>query len=253
MIAMSAVALVELTAARTGTQSVLDQAVGFVFVPMEAAITTSARAVGDEAYALVHAREFSARNAALEAKVRRLASANERLRGDATENAELRRLLHVTQTAPTRSVAATIVGYAPESTRRLVTIDRGTKSGVRRDCVVVADDGLVGRVVDAGLTQAHVLLVIDPTSAVPAYLQRARAWGIVLGTWQHAKMKYIAQDLRVENGDQAVTGRGQIFPAGIPIGHVRAVERKDNALYQSALLEPSVDFHSLARVVVLLR
>ena len=47
-----------------------------------------------------------------------------------------------------------------------------------------------------------------------------------------------------------VTGRGEIYPGGIPIGRVREVDRKDNALYQTAVLEPVVDFPTLAHVLV---
>jgi rod shape-determining protein MreC len=123
---------------------------------------------------------------------------------------------------------------------------------VQRNDVVVNGEGLVGHIVDAGPHLAHVLLVMDPTSAVPAFLLRSHTWGIVFGSGLHARMKYIGQDVKVLEGDKVVTGLGEIYPAGIPIGAVLEVDRKDNALYQVAVLQPAVDAASLTRVLVLM-
>jgi rod shape-determining protein MreC len=96
-----------------------------------------------------------------------------------------------------------------------------------------------------------VLLAIDPSSNVPAYLRDTRTWGIVAGTGQHMRMKYIGQDVKVRAGDTVITGKGQIYPEGIVIGTVREVDRRDNALYQSAVIVPAVDFNGLTQVLVL--
>lgn len=243
--------LVEIGAARSGQQSFLDSFVGAVFTPVQGALTRAAGGAATLATNLANAGRLSSENVALQRKVQQLAGANERLQDKAAENGELRKLLGMQASLPAATIAANVVGYVPEASRREITIDRGTRDGVGRDSVVISGDGLVGHVVDAGPRSAHVLLVVDPTSAVPALLQRTRTWGIVTGTWQHAKMKYIGQDVRVMDGDLVVTGRGEVYPAGIPIGSVREVDKKDNALYQTAVLNPATDFSSLTHVLVL--
>ena len=154
---------------------------------------------------------------------------------------------------PARTVAADVVGYAPEASRREIAIDRGRRDGVKRDASSSTARASSATSIDAGAHDAHVLLIIDPTSAVPAYLLRStRSWGIVVRhVAARARMKYIGQDVKVLAGDMVVTGLGEIYPGGIPIGAVREVDRKDNALYQSAVLEPAVDFASLTHVLVL--
>lgn len=250
IIVAASIALLEIDASKHGRQSPIDVAVGALFTPLQSGLTHAVDAIGTQTHNLLHAGEFAARDQALQDKVGRLAASNERMRADAAENRDLRRLLQMKQTLPGVSVVADIVGYVPEATRREVTIDRGTRDGVHRDSLVVSGDGLVGHVLSAGPSSARVLLVIDPESAVPAYLARARSWGIVTGTWLHAKMKYIDQNAKLQPGDVVVTGRGEIYPGGIRIGTVREIDRKDNALYQTAVLEPAVDFHSLVRVLV---
>jgi len=250
IIVAASVSLLEIDASRNGRQSPIDVVVGAVYTPVQSGLTRMVEAIGTGVHDVLHAGEFAARNQALQDKAGKLAAANERLQADAAENRELRRLLAMKQTLPGDAVVADVVGYVPEATRREVTIDRGSRDGVHRDSVVVSGSGLVGHVVSAGPREARVLLVIDPESAVPAYLQRSRSWGIVTGTWLHAKMKYIDQNAALQTGDVVVTGHGEIYPSGILIGTVREVDRKDNALYQTAVLEPAVDFHSLQHVLV---
>ena len=249
-----AVMLLEIDAARNGRQSPIDDVVSAVLTPIESILSGAANGIANEAQSLVHANGLATDNRALQLKVQQLAGANERLKAKAVENQELRRMLGMQQALALLAhpgVVADVVGYAPETPRDEITIDRGSRDGVRTDAVVVSGEGLVGHVISVGRHDARVLLITDPSSAVPAYLSRTATWGIVTGTWLHAKMKYINQDTRVLDGDPVVTGRGEVYPGGIPIGHVLEVDRKDNALYQSAVLRPNVDFSSLAHVIVL--
>lgn len=252
IIALAAM-LLEIDSARHGRQSPIDELVAGVFAPVEAAFTTTGNLVAGEAKTLLHANGLAAENTALKQKVQALAGTNERLKSYAAENRELKRMLGMQQALPHRGIAANVIGYVPEDPRKEIVIDRGWRDGVKTDDIVVGGEGLVGHVINAGRHEARVLLITDPTSAVPAYLVRTSSWGIVTGTLLHAKIKYVSQDVKILNGDTVVTGRGVVYPPGIPIGRVIEVDRKDNALYQSAILAPNEDFGSLARVLVLER
>lgn len=252
LIIVAAVAtLLEVDAARNGRQSIADELTSSVFAPVESALSGAANAIGAEFSALANAGKLASDNAALRDKVHQLSADDDSLHAAAVENADLRKMLAMRGAYGPNAVAADVVGYAPEAARKEITIDRGWRDGVKRDCVVVGGAGLVGHVVDAGPHEAHVLLIIDPTSSVPAYLQHTRSWGIVVGTSLHVKMKYIGQDKKVAAGDMVVTGQGQVYPGGIAIGRVREVDRKDSALYQSAVLDTEIDFASLTHVLVL--
>jgi len=45
---------------------------------------------------------------------------------------------------------------------------------------------------------------------------------------------------------------GGVFPKGIPVGRVVAVERKSGALFQEAVLQPTVDLGRLEEVLILM-
>jgi rod shape-determining protein MreC len=251
IIVASLAMLLEINAARQDQRTLSDELVTSILVPVENAIAQTSTAIVIEFENLAHAGEMAARNADLQQKVQELAARNERLRDRAAENVELRRMLGLAQSFPQRVLAADVVGYAPEASRREISIDRGWRDGVSKDAVVLSGEGLVGHVIDAGAHDAHVLLIIDPTSNVPANLRDARSWGIATGTWQHIRMKYIGQDVKVISGDVVLTGQGEVYPSGIVIGTVLEVDRKDNALYQSAVVRPATDFNNLTHVLVL--
>ncbi|HZO93861.1 MAG TPA: rod shape-determining protein MreC [Candidatus Baltobacteraceae bacterium] len=149
-------------------------------------------------------------------------------------------------------IAATVIGYDPESTLRLVTIDRGMKDGVARDDGVVTGDGVVGRIVEADPLSSKVLLVTDATSKLPAVVQKGRWWAIAVGTTTRVKLQYVSQDAKLHVGDRVVTGEGRSFHAGVLIGRIRQLEpAAAGALDQSAIVQPAVDLSALSRVLVL--
>jgi rod shape-determining protein MreC len=149
-----------------------------------------------------------------------------------------------------RGVEARVIGFPPENESRAVTIDRGSRSGVKRDDGVVAAGGVVGRVAAVGPFSSTVVLATDYTSRIPAIVREGRWWGIARGNLQSVVVAYIPQDAPLRVGDVVVTGEGRSFHSGVPIGTVIAIERGDATLYQTAVLKTSVDLGALDRVVV---
>ena len=56
----------------------------------------------------------------------------------------------------------------------------------------------------------------------------------------------------VEAGDAVLTsGLGGNYPPNIFVGQVLSVQRRDNALFQTASVQPIVDFNSINAVLVI--
>ena len=149
-------------------------------------------------------------------------------------------------------IPAMVIGYDPEASMRLVTINRGSKDGVHRDDGVMTGDGVVGRIVEVAPLSSKVLLVTDATSKLPAVVQKGRWWAIALGTSTRVKLQYVSQDARLHVGDRVVTGQGRSFHAGVLIGRIKQIEPASaGALDQTAIVQPATDLSALSRVVVL--
>jgi rod shape-determining protein MreC len=168
------------------------------------------------------------------------------------ENDRLRRLLAFRPEVPADVVMARVIGGDALGLSRSLAIDRGTLDGVRKGAAVVAPEGVVGRVLLAGRRAARVLLITDHNSGVDGVVQRTRARGIVEGGVSGTcGLKFVKRTERLEAGDLVVTsGMDGIFPKGLPVGHIAAIDRRGQSLFQYATVEPTVDFGRLEEVLV---
>lgn len=174
------------------------------------------------------------------------------------ENENLRSMLKFAQTRPRLELrGAQIVArnIGEESTNFLesILIDLGTQHGVQVGMPVVTDQGLVGRISDVTETTSKVLLLSDPSSSAGALLGESRLNGIVRGsTSGNLVMDFIPQGPTFKIGEVVLTsGLGGRFPKGIVIGAVESIETQANAVFQKAVVHPSVDFGSLELVMVI--
>ncbi|MGI6207908.1 MAG: rod shape-determining protein MreC [Anaerolineae bacterium] len=150
------------------------------------------------------------------------------------------------------NVEARVAGREPGSLIRALLISTGEDGGLLPDMPVITGRGLVGRVVEVAPHSAQVLLIDDPRSAVAALVQRTRATGIVKGQLDGSViMERIDRDADVQVGDIVLTsGLGDVFPKGIVIGQVSEVIHSDTAMFQKAIISPSVDLSDLEVVLV---
>jgi rod shape-determining protein MreC len=167
------------------------------------------------------------------------------------ENVRLRRLLDFRPALTGRVLTAQVVGWDP-GTARTVTIDRGASDGVTKGRGVLTPGGVVGRVIEASPHAARVLLVTDGNSGVAGLVQRTRAHGIVHGTLDGGcALKNVKRTEDVQVGDHVVTsGLDGIFPKGLLIGTITAVDKRGQGLFQNADIAPGADFARLEEVLV---
>lgn len=202
-----------------------------------------------------HAGEIEA----LKAKIDGLEAEINRLHEVEQENARLRGLLAYRieeKDAAGRMLPARVIGRDPGNWFAMIRVNRGAADGVRRDMPVVLPAGLVGRAYVVGQHTTDVLLITDPRSGVGGLVQETRTPGVVKGVFQGTsalRMSYLSKDADIEKGQMVVTsGLGGLFPKGIPIGRIAAVEREPSGLTKTADLVPAVDFEHLEEVLVVI-
>jgi rod shape-determining protein MreC len=197
-------------------------------------------------------RDLAATNNRLEAEV---AALRTRLSQDAElrlENETLRRQLNFNQAGSGQLVAARVVSYQPDNLRQYLTINRGTRDGLKAGQAVVAEGSLVGKISEVSLASAKVFLITDPEFKVGGLDQETRATGTVKGQiGSGVVMDKIAQSDQVKPGDTIITsGLGGEFPKGIIIGRVESVNTQGNAVFQSAQIASGLRLPKLEVVFV---
>jgi rod shape-determining protein MreC len=165
----------------------------------------------------------------------------------------LERLLDLREHVTLKTVAAEIIGAAATPDFRTLTIDRGTRDGLRADMAVIAPAGVVGRLVVPSVRSGKVQLLIDRNAAAGAIIERTRAQGVVVGGGDaKLRLEYVSEVFDVVVGDLVVTsGIDGIYPKGFTIGSIESVERVGGS-YKRITIKPAVDFTSLEEVLVVL-
>ncbi len=165
----------------------------------------------------------------------------------------LERLLGLRDHANLSTTAAEIIAAGASPDFRTMTIDKGTRDGLRPDMAVIAPAGVVGRVVVPSARAAKVQLLIDRNAAAGALIERSRAQGVVVGEGEaRLRMDYVSEVFDVAVGDVVVTsGIDGIFPKGFVIGVVETVEKSGPA-FKRIVVKPAVDFSMLEEVLVVL-
>ena len=243
---------------RTGSSRWRDDRLGRLFLelmaPLQRAGTTAGRTVADVwhgAAGLWRAREeaeaLRARVVGLERDTARLAEAD-------LENARLRDLLAFRETLKGELLTARVIGHDPAALSRTITIGQGSAAGIARGAAVLAPGGLVGQVILVSPHVARVILITDHNSGVDAVVQRTRGRGIVEGAVDgRCGLKFVKRTEDLQVGDLVLSsGLEGIFPRGLPVGRIVAVDKQGQGLFQYAQVEPSVDVDELEEVLVTL-
>jgi rod shape-determining protein MreC len=176
------------------------------------------------------------------------------------ENLRLHQLLDLKEHAAFHTVAARVIGRDASNWWKSIQIDRGSNDGLRENLAILNADGLIGKTISVTKGEARVLLFTDPNCKVSAFLQDTREPGVAsgmeptLGFSPRCVMTYVNRDAAVKPGEGVMSsGLGGVFPKGIRIGTVvRSQLNKQTGMYQDVEIKPSVDFHRLEEVIVIL-
>jgi rod shape-determining protein MreC len=204
-------------------------------VPVERMVTlpvTFVRRVWNGYVSLVGVKE---KNQELRSRIVELEEENLQYREEIVASERFRRLRHLREQNDMPLVPATVIAQDLSPWFRSVIINRGTSAGIA-----------------TGINAARVLLLVDPQSRVDVYVQRTRARGTVHGTaGEVCAFEYVVRDEDLEVGDLLLTsGLDTVFPKGLPVGRVTALERKPYGLFLEAEIEPAVDLNRLEEVFV---
>lgn len=253
LVSILVVCLVLLTLQTRGYGARAGDAVAFVTTPIQTAIAAIPRTALGAWAMYLDWKGVRAENRRLRDEVRRLQVESLWVTEAAEENRRLRRLLELRNRLPVATLPGEVIAREWGGWVRSLTVNRGRGDDVQRLTAVISPDGLVGRIVEVRTGASIVQVLTDPSSTVGAHVVRTRTPGIVEGEPRGTiRFKYMARDgasLAVD--DVIVTsGLGGVFPRGVPIGRVRAIDDRGSALFHYALLAPIVDFARVDEVLL---
>lgn len=169
------------------------------------------------------------------------------------EGVRLRTLLSIKENFKHRAVVARVIDNDRTTLFKTLLINKGTAEGLRVGLPVLADRGVVGRIIETSWHASRVLLLIDENSNIDALIQRSRAQGILQGAGPAGcNLKYISRVEDVQAGDVVLSsGLAGVFPKGLLLGVITGASRREGGLFQKIDVAPAVDFGKLEEVLAL--
>jgi rod shape-determining protein MreC len=238
--------------ARNRPGSVLRSWILSAVAPAASAIAAVSRTATGTADATGRMFRATSENAALKAKLAESERELFRLRA-AVAQAEREGLLATASPAlPNVLASAPVLLIERRAGLQSALVAAGTREGVVEGSPLAVPEGLVGRVVSAGLSLSRAQLLTDASAAAGARIVRTGELGVVRGDGRGGlRLNNVATTSSVRAGDEVESaGIDGIYPRGIPIGRVEAVAR-GSSLFLEVRLRPSADFSRLTDVLLL--
>ncbi|HXP03806.1 MAG TPA: rod shape-determining protein MreC [Stellaceae bacterium] len=165
-------------------------------------------------------------NARLETENARLLQWQQTALNLSADNQKLRSLLKAVPENSVSYVTARVIANSGGAYVRTVLIDAGAEDRVARGQAAITGEGLVGRLTEVGNRAARVLLITDLNSRIPVTIENSHVNAVLAGdNSERPRLLYLPSPDAVKIGDRVVTsGEGGIFPPGLPVGVVSAID-----------------------------
>lgn len=154
-----------------------------------------------------------------------------------------------------KSIPAKVVSSSLDKLDNLITIDKGTADGVRKDMGVACGTGIVGIVY---LTSEHYSVVIpllNSKSNISCTIRKRGYFGYLHWFGEAPDEAYVddvPRHARFRIGDIVVTsGYSSVFPPGLLVGVVKRVYNSTNGMSYRLRLKLTTDFGNLRDVCVI--
>ena len=170
------------------------------------------------------------------------------------ENERLRALLELRPALQVRSLAAEVLYEAADPFSRKLFIDRGATHGLALGSPVLTPEGVLGQVTRLFPLSAQVTLLVDKEAAIPVLNVRTQARSAAFGGagGDAMELRYMAANADVQVGDElATSGVDGVYPPGLVVARVAAVERRAESGFARILLTPGASADGVRHVLVL--
>lgn len=139
-----------------------------------------------------------------------------------SENANLQKLLNIKLAPQHHYITTHVIADSGNAFAKSLLVMAGKSDGVDGGQAVLADDGLIGRVIESGQKTSRVLLLTDINSRIPVLIQGTNQRAILAGSNDEAPvLLHLPPEIEIETGVRVVTsGHGGLFPYGLPVGEI---------------------------------
>jgi len=192
-----------------------------------------------------------------------LKKANDQL---AAENARLRTALNITTRnipdsvirletgASLHFISAKVINNSVQFRNNYFMLDKGYRSGIKKDMGVVTANGVVGIITDVSENYSSGISILHKDSRLSGRIMKNDQ--LVNVSWDGnnyrlGSISHIPAHVSLLPGDTILTsGNSQIFPEGILIGTVEYIDDEMENVFKKGKLRFSIDYNKLTYVYI---
>jgi len=169
------------------------------------------------------------------------------------ENERLREMLQSSEKLDERVLIAELLAVDLQPFRHQIVINKGQREGVYDGQPIVDANGVMGQIVHVGPFSSTVLLLTDPSHAIPVQINRNGLRSVAVGTGQShiLQLEHLPNNVDIREGDLVVSsGLGSRFPPGYPVGVVHNISRVPGEPFAKVAIIPSAQLEKSREVLL---
>ncbi len=240
----------------TGVGAGLRAGANLVVTPFSWAVDAVARPLGHFLAGTINYSDVVAQNQKLRYELGRAELRANEAWSFARQLQQLTTGLNVPFVGSLATVSAQVTTVSPTNFSDTIGISKGRDSGILAGMPVVANGGVVGRVIATSARGATIRLITDPNSLVGATFGSGRTTIVVSG--QGVDNGLAATSVALSSGVTVGTRvstdglNGALYPPGLPLGTVSKVTLTPGAASYNVAIHPTADLRHVAYVDVVL-
>lgn len=167
------------------------------------------------------------------------------------ENEDLKKQLNAVNKIPYQIKTAELISNSAASYIKTITINIGTKEGVKIGNPVINNWGMIGRIIEAGKFASRVLLTVDINSQIPVYFEATKQRAILVGKNSDLlELKFFNSRVNLIDEDRLLTsGEGGLLPRGISVGtYLKSINKNK----ENIKILPSRNWDKISKLSVIL-
>jgi len=229
-------------------------ALGAAIEPVYRVAALPAQWSNDARLALADRSHLAEQNAELGRKLMLAEAALNRYASVEEQNQRLKRLLDVQTSLGLSAQLARLIEVDPGPFHRRIVLNVGSEDRVAVGQAVIDASGVMGQIVETLPHTSTVMLITNPTQAIPVAIERTGLRTIAKGGGNADSLELpnipISADVKI--GDRLITsGLGGVYPAGFPVGEIRTISNDASGLFAAAIAAPSASLDRSGEVLVL--
>src|SRR5690554_2813424 len=153
-------------------------------------------------------------------------------------------------------IQARVINNSVNQKNNYITVNRGSKHGIKKGMGVISSKGIVGIVLNVSENFSTIQSLLHSDTKISASLAKSQAFGsLVWGTQsydpQKALLKDIPNHIKVEDKEQVITSGFSLFPSGIVIGTVLETGLSSGSSFLDISVLLNNDFSTLRYVYII--